>query len=223
LYFWSFIVAVLLFLGGGVLSIVEGVARWRSPSPIQAPWVAIATIVIALMIEGAALSNALRQVRGVHNVRTFYRWFRDTRRSDLLVIVSEDLAAVLGLTIALFALLAAMLSGRVVFDALGSILIGLLLIIAAGSLIIEVKALLIGESAHATTRNLIQNTLETCEGVAGVEELVTLQYGPDIFIAATVSMSVRDAESLGAALARCHAALNGRIKNLAGIFIEPKL
>ena len=223
LYFWSFIVAVLLFLSGGVLSIVEGVLRWRSPSPIQAPWLAIATIVIALMIEGAALSNALRQVRGVHNVRTFYRWFRDTRRSDLLVIVSEDLAAVLGLTIALFALLAAMLSGRVVFDALGSILIGLLLIIAAGSLIIEVKALLIGESAHATTRNLIQNTLETCEDVAGVEELVTLQYGPDIFIAATVRMSVRDAESLGAALARCHAALNGRIKNLAGIFIEPKL
>src|SRR5580765_7170083 len=147
LYFWSFVVAVLLFLGGGVLSIVEGVLRLRSPAPLQAPWIAIATIVIALLIEGASLRKALHQVRSVRNAGTFYRWFRDTRRSDLLVVVREDLAAVLGLPIALLALLVAAISVKTVFDALGSIFVGLLLIVVASSLMIEVKGLLIGESA----------------------------------------------------------------------------
>jgi cation diffusion facilitator family transporter len=222
-YFWSFIIAVLLFLGGGVLSVLEGIARLRTPEPIAAPWVAITTLVFALIAEGASLRASLRQVAAIRDAKSFYRWFRDTRRSDLLVVISEDVAAVIGLVIAFLAILVTLLTGNTVFDAIGSITVGALLIIVAGNLIVEVKALLIGESASKQTRQIIEQVLRDCKGVSDIETLFTLQNGRDIFVAARIKTPAIDTTELGAIVRCCRDTLRARMENISHVFIETML
>ncbi|GAC1412804.1 MAG: cation diffusion facilitator family transporter [Burkholderiaceae bacterium] len=222
-YFWSFIIAVLLFLGGGVLSVLEGIARLRAPAPIVAPWIAIATLAFALAAEGASLRAALKQVTAIRDAKSFYRWFRDTRRSDLLVVISEDMAAVIGLAIALLAVLATALTGNTLFDAIGSVTVGVLLIIAAGNLIVEVKALLIGESASLQTRQIIEQVLRGCGGVSDVETLITLQNGRDIFVAARIQTPAMNTAELGAIIRCCRNTLRARLDNISHVFIEATL
>lgn len=222
-YFWSFIIAVLLFLGGGVLSVFEGIARLRTPAPIVAPWVAIATLVFALIAEGASLRASLNQVTAIRDAKSFYRWFRDTRRSDLLVVISEDAAAVVGLVIAFLAILATMLTGNAVFDAIGSLTVGGLLIVAAGNLIVEVKALLIGESASLQTRQTIEQVLQGCAGVSEIVTLITLQNGRDIFVAARIKTPAMNTAELEAITRCCRDTLRARLDNISHVFIEATL
>ena len=223
IYFWSFIVAVLLFFGGGVLSFIEGAMRLRSHEQITSAGWGIATILFALAAEGASLRMAMRQLHGIHSLAALYRWFRETRRSDLLMVVSEDLAAVVGLLIALAALLASMATQQVIFDAIGSMLVGLLLVLVAGNLIVEVKALLIGESAAKTQREAIFKILSGCAGVARVETLITLQYGGEIFVAARLAMRSDDGRQIERTINGCRTALRQSFQNLSQIFLEPKL
>jgi len=219
-YFWSFIIAVLLFLSGGVLSVFEGIARLRTPAPIVAPWAAIITLVFALVAEGASLRASLTQVAVIRDAKSFYRWFRDTRRSDLLVVISEDVAAVIGLVIAFVAIAATVLTGNTVFDAIGSVTVGVLLIFTAGNLIVEVKALLIGESASLQTRQTIEQVLRGCGGVSDIETLITLQNGRDIFVAARIKISAMDITALGAVIRCCRDTLRTRLDSISHVFIE---
>ncbi len=146
-YFWSFVVALLLFSMGGVLSIYKGIRKLTEHEGLHNPWVAVGIILFALVAEGISLRSALGQANRLRVGRPFWRWFRETRRSDLLVVLSEDSAALVGLGCALAAIVATMLSGDPLYDALGSIAIGALLVVVALGLAAEIKSLLVGESA----------------------------------------------------------------------------
>ena len=146
-YFWSFIVTLLLFSLGGVLSIYEGYQKVREQSEVESPWVAVAIVLVAILLEGISLRVTLRQIAGVRQGMTLYRWFRETRRGELIIVLGEDIAAIAGLTLALAALAATIVTGNPTYDAVGSIGIGGLLIVVASGLAIEIKSLLIGESA----------------------------------------------------------------------------
>lgn len=221
-YFWSFIVALLLFSIGGVVSIYEGVHKLSSHQGVDSPWVAVAILVFAAIAESVSLAMALKQINKVRGERSLWRWFHETRRSSLIVVLGEDLAALTGLAFALIAVLATIATGNPVYDAAGSIAIGALLVIVALILSIEIKSLLIGESAHPEVRRAIRTLVESRPEVARLSNLITLQHGEYVVVAVKAEMrDTPNSRDLVAAIARCESALRGAFPQIAWVFFEP--
>ena len=130
-YFWSFIVAIMLFSMGGLFSVYEGMHKLHETEPVKSPWIAIGVLLFAIVAEALSMAGCIREVNKVRAGRSFRQWFVETRQSELLVIFGEDLAALMGLVLALIAVSLAMITGNPLFDALGSIGIGILLLIVA--------------------------------------------------------------------------------------------
>ena len=121
---------LLLFSLGGMFSIVEGIQRLRNPQDVSSPWLGVGIVVFAIIAEGVSLRMALKQISKVRGNKTLWRWFRDTRHSELIVVLSEDLTAVIGLGLALVALLLTIATGNTIYDAIGSVSVGVLLVVA---------------------------------------------------------------------------------------------
>jgi divalent metal cation (Fe/Co/Zn/Cd) transporter len=161
-------------------------------------------------------------VRRVQGRRNLLGWFRTSRQSELLVVVGEDIAALIGLVLALAAVLATMLTGNPLFDALGTIAIGVVLILVAIAVGIEVKSLLIGESAEPETVAAIRDFLAARPEVAEVYRLITLQLGLELMVAVKARMQERsDAARLIESVNRVEAALRSAFPEVRWIFFEP--
>src|ERR671919_2920535 len=119
-FFWSFIVALVLFSLGGLFSLYEGWHKLHSEESLNYPWVAVGILVFGIVAEIISLRACLHEVNKVRNGRTLWRWFRESRQSELVVILGEDLAALLGLAFALAAILVTIHTGDVMWDAVGS-------------------------------------------------------------------------------------------------------
>jgi cation diffusion facilitator family transporter len=154
-YFWSFIVAILLFSMGGLFSIYEGYHKLTHPEPLSQIWIALVVLVLAIMLEGASLFGALREIKKVRAGRPFFEWFRHTRNSELVVVLGEDIGAQLGLVLALSFLILAFVTGNPMFDALGSICIGVVLLVISVFVAWRVKSLLVGRSADPEIQQAI--------------------------------------------------------------------
>ncbi len=220
-YFWAFVVALLVFSVGGVVSIYEGVQKLGEGAPVEAPWVAVAIVLFAMAAEGLSLRTALSQIAKVGRDRTLWRWFRETRHSELIVVVSEDIAAIAGLGLALAALLATIATANPVYDAAGSIAIGVLLMIVASGLGTEIKSLLIGESAAPAVRRAIRAFLKARPGVLEIHDLVTTQHGDDVVVAVRARMRGTMAHDVIAAIEDAKAALQAEFPQVAWVFFEP--
>jgi len=221
-YFWSFVVALLLFNVGGLLSIVEGIRKLDDTTRIQAPWVAIAIVAFAMVAEGVSLRMALSQIAKVRGQLGLWAWFRETRRSELIVVLAEDVGAAAGLSIALIALLASIITGNPIYDAWGSIAIGVLLMIVASALVIETRSLLLGESASPKMRRVIRQFLNAQDDIAEIRALVTLQEGEDLLIAVQARMrAMTRPEDLVGAIARCKQALKAHFPQATWVVFEP--
>jgi len=190
-YFWSFIVALLLFSLGGMFSIYEGIHKLRHPEMPKGPWVAVAVLAAAIVLEGISLRTALREVSRVRGRRGFVRWFRSSRQSELIVVVGEDIAALAGLVLALAAVLATIATGNPLYDALGTVAIGAVLLFVAVAVGVEVKSLLIGESAEPETVATIRAFLKERPEIAKVFRLITLQLGTEIMVTIKARMRER--------------------------------
>src|SRR3954452_12642497 len=149
IYFWSFIVALMLFSMGGLFSIYEGIHKLQASEPLENAWVAIAILVFAIAAESVSLWGCLREVNKDRGRQGLWRWFRSSRQSELLVVFAEDTAALGGLSIALAFIGLAVVTGNPMWDAAGSIGIGVLLVVVAVLVGIEIKALLIGQSVES--------------------------------------------------------------------------
>jgi cation diffusion facilitator family transporter len=189
LYFWSFVVALLLFAVGGMFSIYEGVHKLAQPEPLRWPWLALGVLVFGIVMESISMRGCLHEVNLARGEQSLWRWFRETRSSELLVIFGEDLAALVGLCLAALAIGATMLTGNLLFDALGTIAIGVLLVVVAIALAIEVKALLIGQGVEPRRREELIAFLRARPEVAEVLNLITLQMGPDVMVAVKARMA----------------------------------
>jgi cation diffusion facilitator family transporter len=222
IYFWSFLVALLLFSMGGMFSVYEGVHKLLHPEMPRSPWVAVLVLAVAIALEFGSLRAALAEVRRVQGRRNLLGWFRTSRQSELLVVVGEDIAALIGLVLALAAVLATMLTGNPLFDALGTIAIGVVLILVAIAVGIEVKSLLIGESAEPKTVAAIRDFLAARPEVAEVYRLITLQLGLELMVAVKARMQERsDAARLIESVNRVEAALRSAFPEVRWIFFEP--
>jgi cation diffusion facilitator family transporter len=192
-YFWSMIVALMLFFMGGAFSVYEGIERLLHPQPLQHGLIAMAVLACAVVLEGFSLWGALREIRKIAGRQPFLAWFRETRQSELMVVAGEDIAALLGLVLAFVAVAASVITGNPMWDALGTLAIGVVLMVIAVAVMIEVKGLIVGESATPQLRSEIETFVAGQPEVDQVLNVITLAWGDKVVIA--VKARMRDMES----------------------------
>ena len=183
IYFWSFLVAVMLFSVGGMFSLYEGIHKLQHPEPLRQWWWAVGVLVVSIVAEAVSMRACLIEVNKARGSRNLARWFRESRQAELIVIFGEDLAALFGLVLALLAIVMAVVTGNPMWDAIGTLLIGVLLIVVAVFVAIEVKAMLIGQSADPEVHAEIKRFFDERAEIARVFNLITLQLGNDLMVA----------------------------------------
>jgi len=195
IYFWSFLVAVILFSLGGMFSIYEGVHKFTNPEPLKNPMIAVGVLVFAIIAESISLWGCMQAVNKERHGRRLLRWFRESRSSELIVVFGEDVAALLGLVVALLAVLVAAVTGNPIYDAIGTIAIGILLVVIAILLAIEVKDLLIGQGVEIHVSDKMRKFLLERPEVDIIYNLLTLQLGPDAMVAVKAKMRPTGSET----------------------------
>ncbi len=223
IYFWSFIVALMLFSMGGLFSIYEGTHKLSSHEGLKSPMIAIIVLSISIVLESFSLYGCITQINKVKRKGvSLWQWAKNTRQSELVVVLGEDVAALLGLTFALIAILLAMVTRNPVFDALGSIFIGALLLVVSVFLGIKVKGLLVGQSADKETRDEINTLLEKRPEIDEVLNAITLQLGEYIMVSVKVKMAnVETDEQLILNINACEKALKSSNPSIRWVFFEP--
>lgn len=222
-FFWSFIVALVLFSLGGLFSLYEGWHKLAHPEPLSYGWVAVGILLFAIAAEIVSLRACLHEVGKVRNGRSLWRWFRESRQSELVVVLGEDLAALLGLVLALAAVLATMASGDPVWDALGSMSIGAVLIVVAIGIAVEIKGLLIGQSADPEVEGRLKRFLEAHPDVERLLKLLTLQLGASLMVSVKACMKGASASEVVAAINRTEVALRAEFPEVQWLFFEPDI
>ena len=160
IYFWSFIVAILLFSMGGLYSVYEGWHKLQNPEELNHIWVALLVLVFGVVLESSALFGALSVIKKIRKKKTLLHWIRNTRNAELIVILAEDTAAILGLIVAFIFISIAGITGDTTYDALGSISIGIILITISIFSGWRIKELIIGRSAEPDLTKLIDSIIE---------------------------------------------------------------
>lgn len=222
IYFWSFIVALILFSMGGLFSIYEGYHKLHDPEPLKTPWLALAVLLFSLAAESVSLWGCVREVNKERGRRGFVRWFRTTRNSALLVVFGEDIAALLGLTLATLAILATIVTGNPFYDALGSMAIGVLLVLVAFFIGLETKSLLVGQGIDPEIRQRMVNLLNGQPEVDQVLNLLTLQLGEDVMVAVKARMAHAGSEQqMVANINHCEQILKTAFPQVQWLFFEP--
>jgi cation diffusion facilitator family transporter len=177
-YFWSFMVAMLLFTIGGMFSIYEGLHKIQHPEPVENVLWGVGILLFSLALEGYATFSNVVELNKRRGKAGFMQYLKSTKDSDLVVIFGENSAAVLGLIFALIALLTAYYTGDGRYDGVGSFVIGIVLIAVAIFLSVEVKSLLIGESADSVINELVEIEAEKHPEIIKLINCITIQQGP---------------------------------------------
>jgi len=222
IFFWSFIVALILFSMGGLFSIYEGVHKLSSHEGLTSPYLAIVVLSVSMLLEGASLWGCIAQINKIKHGESLWQWFRNSRQSELVVVMGEDVAALLGLAFALISVVLSMVTGNPLFDAIGSIGIGVLLVIISIFLAIKIKGLLIGQSVDVEVRAEITAFLEAQPEINQVLNLITLQLGAQIMVAVKVKMTkIETVDQLILNINCCEAALKKQNPAIQWVFFEP--
>jgi cation diffusion facilitator family transporter len=221
-YFWSFMVAIMLFTVGGMFSIYEGWHKLREPGELSYPLLALGVLGFGLVAESFSMWGALREVNKSRGTESLGSWFRTSHNSELVVIVGEDLAALLGLAVAFVAVLATWLAGNPLYDALGSVAIGVLLVVVAVVVAVQVKAMLIGQGVAPAVRAQMLGFLEGQAAIEEVLDLRTLHMGADVMVAVKAKMRPQGSlDALVDAINAIEAALKVRFPEVRWTFFEP--
>jgi cation diffusion facilitator family transporter len=178
IYFWSFMVAMLLFSVGGMFSIYEGIHKYNNPEPVERIEWGIGILLFSLALEGYATYSNLVELNLRRGSTGLWQYLKSTKDSDLIVIFGENSAAVFGLILAISALLASYYTGDGHYDGLGSFAIGVVLILVAIFLSVKVKSLLIGESADPVITKLVQKQVDKNPEILKLINCITVQQGP---------------------------------------------
>ena len=221
-YFWSFLVALMLFSVGGAFSVYEGLHKLAHPEPLERPAIGVAVLAFSLALEWWSLRACLQEVNRTRGAKSLWRWFRDSRDSEMIVVFGEQLAALLGLVAALGAVALTLATGDPFYDAIGTLAIGVLLIVVAVFVAIEVKALLIGQSVAAERREAIRAWLGARDELRAVHNVITLQLGPDVMVAIKARLAPElSARELVGRINRVEAGLRATFPDVRWCFFEP--
>lgn len=187
-YFYSFVVALVIFSLGSLFAFYEGVHKLAHPATLDTPVVGIAILLVASVLEGFSFRTAVGEARHLKGNSSWFAYIRRAKAPELPVVLLEDFGALLGLLFALFGVGMALITGDARWDALGTLAIAVLLGVIAVVLIVETKSLLIGESASHAAVERIRAALHG-PGVDRIIHLRTMHLGPDeLLVAAKVAM-----------------------------------
>jgi cation diffusion facilitator family transporter len=223
-YFWAFVVAVVLFSVGGLFALYEGISKLRDPHEVESLWVAIGILVFAIVLESISLRTAYREAshRRPPGV-SWWSWIRTAKEPELPVVLLEDTGAEIGLFFALGGVLLAHFTDEPRWDALGSIAIGALLVVIAILLAVEMKGLLIGESASTKDAERITTILEGAPSVRRLIHIKTQHLGPDeLLVAAKLEFDPDlSVDQLAEAINGVETALRDAVPIARVVYIEP--
>ncbi|SFN83605.1 MULTISPECIES: cation diffusion facilitator family transporter [Actinomadura] len=224
-YFYAFVVAVVLFTVGAAFSLYEGYHKISHPEEVKAPAWAFGVLIVAIVLETFSFRTAIQESNAVRGEQSWWSFIRHAKAPELPVVLLEDLAALVGLFLALFGVTAAVVTGDGVWDGVGTVAIGLLLGVVATILAIETKSLLIGEGVDPQTERRIVTALESVDEVARLIHIRTEYIGPDaLLIAAKIAVHHDDT---AAEVARGIDAAEARIREQFPvaklIYLEPAL
>lgn len=188
-FFWSFLVAIMLFSLGGLFSFYEGYHKLHDEGPVEHAWVGLVVLGIGMVLEGGSLMGCLREIRHLRGERGLWQWVHESRNAELIVVLGEDLGALVGLALAFAFLSIASVTGDAVYDAYGSMSIGVVLLVIAVFVAVRVHALLIGRSADPAVHDGIEEFIAEQASIESVYNVITLQLGPQVLLAAKVRMA----------------------------------
>lgn len=224
-YFWSFMVALLLFTGGGVFSIYEGVHKIREPEKVEKVWLGLLILAVSIALETAATISNVREINRRRGGKPFLRYLRETKDSDLVVVFGENSAAVLGLALAMAALFVADLTKDGRWDGIGSLAIGVVLVAVAVFLAVEVKSLLLGEAADPEIEQAAREIAKDHPNLQRILNIVTVQQGPgevivSMKIAFTSGLTI---EEVCRSINELEGKLRGKRPEVRWLYVEPDL
>ncbi len=183
-YFWAFIVALLLFSVGGLFSVYEGLHKLAEPEPLNAVWIGLSVLAVAVLLEAMSLMGCLREIGKLRGHGSLSNWLTHTRNAELVVVLGEDVAALIGLVLAFAFLGLSALTGNPTFDAFGSIAIGAVLITVSAFVAWRIRSLLVGRSAEPALVALIDEIIAADPAIDELLNSITIQFGPDVMLAA---------------------------------------
>ena len=224
-YVYGFMVAIVLFMVGGVYSLYEGWHKWSHPEPVTDHWVAIGVLSIAIVLEILSFRTAIIETNKVRGKRSFAKFIKDARQPELPVILLEDFGALIGLVFALIGVSAAVISGDGRWDGMGAMAIGSLLIVIAVILVREMSGMLVGEGALPEEYDAVQAALESAPLVERVIHLRTLHVGPHaLLVGAKIAIAKTDsAEEIARGIDEAERLLRIAVPSAKYVFLEPDL
>ncbi|MFN8037401.1 MAG: cation diffusion facilitator family transporter [Acidimicrobiia bacterium] len=224
-YFWAFVVALMLFSLGSLFALFEGIDKLLHPHELESPAVALLVLAVAVVLEGFSLRTAVREATPSRGPgRSWWHFVRATKSPELPVVLLEDVGALTGLVFAIGGVLLATVTGNSRWDALGSIAIGGLLGVIAMVLAVEMKSLLIGESATRADDDAIRAAMSDGHEVRRVIHLRTMHVGPDqILVAAKLEFSSATLPELAAEIDAVEARIRAAVPAVGAIYLEPDL
>ena len=224
-YFWSFIVALVLFSMGGLFALYEGIQKLGNPHEIESAGIAFGILGVSIALETFSLRTAIKEANHVRGERSWWNFIRTAKSPELPVVLLEDIGAEAGLLVAVGGLTAAVVTDNPRWDAAGSIAIGVLLIVIAIILAIEMKGLLIGEAASTENLDAINASLTGSDKVLSVIHLRTMHLGPDqLLIAAKLEFEHHlTLPQLARAIDGVEVDLRAAVPVASTIYIEPDI
>ena len=224
-YVYSFVVAIIIFLLGGLFSLYEGWHKLHFPEPLEKVWVAYVVLGISILLEGFSYRTALREANKSRGSKSLWRYIREARQPELPVVLLEDTGALIGLVFAMFGVFMADLTGNYKWDGVGAFSIGVLLVVIAIFLAIEMASMLIGESALPEEESRIRTALAGQPGIGSVIHMRTLHTGPDeLLVAAKVAVDPDlSASALAEIIDGAEARVRAEVTTARWIYLEPDI
>jgi cation diffusion facilitator family transporter len=223
-YFWSFIVALMLFSVGGMFSLYEGWHKLAHLSAVNYPFIALSVLGFSIIAESLSMWGCLKEVNKIRGNHSLWRWFRSSRNAELIVIFGEDFAALVGLLIAFIAVAVTWATHNPLYDAIGTIMIGILLLMVAIIIGIEVKAMLVGQGVEEQVKHEMVLFIQNQATVDKVYNMLTMQMGKDVMVAVKVQMKPAFSDiALIEAINTIEKLFRQQFPQVAFLFFEPDL
>ncbi|MBV8927702.1 MAG: cation diffusion facilitator family transporter [Mycobacteriaceae bacterium] len=224
-YFYSFVVALVLFTLGSVFALYEGYHKITHRTPLTSPVVAIAILLVAITLEAFSFRTAIVQSRPLKGAGNWWRFIRNSRNPELPVVLLEDAGALIGLAFALVGVGLTILTGDPLWDGIGTIGIGVLLGMIATILMVEMHSLLIGEGATGEQERAIRAALQGTEHVDRIIHLRTQYLGPDeLLVGAKIAVPADcDLATVARAIDNAEARMRAAVPEARVIYLEPDL
>jgi len=222
-FVFAFVVSIILFSVGGVFSIWEGIQKIEDPHKLENAWLPIAVIIVSAVLESFSFRTALKESKEARGSESIVKYIRHAKAPELPIVMLEDFAALIGLTLAFLGVGLTIITGLTIFDAIGTLAIGVLLILVAIVLGIETKSLLVGEGASPADLTAIRDAINAHHDVEALIHIKTLYLGPDeLLVGAKIAFGRSEKlADVAAAIDDVEAAIRAAVPIARVIYLEP--